>query len=119
MRLWREMAAFSALLHSLGGTAKVYRRGWARDGSREVESLKLIGCYKCLLSRRGNTLTGGEPAAMNQSTGRLYLPAGADIRPGDRVEVSQNGADESFYAAGQPERYPVYLAAELRKEEVC
>ena len=56
---------------------------------------------------------------MNTSTGRLYLPAGADIRPGDRVEVSQNGADESFYAAGQPERYPVYLAAELRKEEVC
>ena len=43
MRLWRERAAFSALLGRLGGMAKVYRRGWARDGSREVESLKLIG----------------------------------------------------------------------------
>ena len=53
MRLWRERAAFSALLGRLGGMAKVYRRGWARDGNREVESLKLIGCYKCLLSRRG------------------------------------------------------------------
>lgn len=85
-----------------------------------MESLKLVGCYKCLLSRRGNTLTGGEPAAVNTSTGRLYLPAGADIRPGDRVEVSQNGADESFYAGrAARERYPVYLAAELRKEEVC
>ena len=38
MRLWRERAAFSALLGRLGGTAKVYRRGWARDGNREVES---------------------------------------------------------------------------------
>ena len=118
MRLWRERAAFSALLRSLGGKAKVYRRGWAKDGDRQVESLRLVGCYKCLLTRRGNTLTSGVPAAENTSTGRLYLPAGADIRPGDRVEVSQNGVDESFHAAGQPERYPVFLAAELRKEEI-
>ena len=38
MRLWRERAAFSALLGRLGGMAKVYRRGWARGSGQSPPS---------------------------------------------------------------------------------
>ena len=82
MRLWRERAAFSALLGRLGGMAKVYRRGWARDGNREVESLKLIGCYKCLLP------AGEHPDGRGTGGGeykhRAALPAGGGGYPAGR-----------------------------------
>lgn len=118
MELWREKAAFLSFCRSFGGEAAVFRRGWVRDGDREVETESLLGRYRCLLTQWSGTDTAGEPAAQNESAAQLFLPLEADIRPGDRVEVTQHGATEGFYAAGQPQRYPVYQAVKLRKEEI-
>ena len=116
--LWREKAAFEALLRGFGGEAEVYRRGWTRDGDRDAEVRELRGRYRCLLSRWSGTGTAGEPAAENRSAARLYLPEEADIKAGDCVIVRQRGAAESFTAAGQPEKYPVDQAVAVRKEEI-
>ena len=118
MELWREKAAFEAFIRGFGGQAEVYRRTWQRVGDRDAEAAEKKGSWESLLTGWEQTDSADSPAAKNHSTARLYLPPEADIAPGDRVEVTQGGAVESFYAAGQPERYPVYQVVKLRKEEI-
>lgn len=117
MEFARERKIFMDFCRQYGGNAVLFRRGWVDDGDRQVETLTAVSESVCLLTLYNSTLAEVDPAAQNRSKAKIYLPDTVDLRAGDCVEVRWGDTCEKYAVCGQPQRYPAYTAAEVRKEE--
>lgn len=117
MGFLREKKNFRGFCDLFGGECRLLRRGWERNGDREVEVLRKVGESRCLLTGMQNTLPDIDPAAMNRARAKLYLPAEVDMQAGDLVEVHWGKNIKRFSVVGAPQEYPVYQMAEIQKEE--
>ncbi len=117
MGLVREEKIFVDFCRRFGGMCRLLRRGFIDDGGRQIESMNAVGESVCLLTGFEGTLPEIEPAALDKSRARIYLPGGVDIRMGDSVEVHWHEKDIPFSVCGLPQDYGAYIAADIRKEE--
>lgn len=113
----REEKMFLDFCRRFGGKCRVLRREWELDGERQREVFKAVGESICLLTKFEKTLPDIDPAAVNRSRAKIYLPGTADIRTGDCLEVRWGKKAHQFVVSGQPQDYVVYTMAEIRKEE--
>lgn len=113
----REEKMFLDFCRQFGGNCRVLRREWKNDGDRQREILRAIGESICLLTKLEQTLPDIDPAALNRSRAKIYLPESVDIRTGDCLEVHWGKGVHHFIVSGQPQDYQVYQMAVIRKEE--
>lgn len=112
----REEKMFLDFCRRFGGKCRILRREWENDGDRQRETMRTVGESICLLTKFDRTLPDIDPAALNRSRAKIYLPA-ADIRAGDCLEVRWGKKVHQFVVSGQPQDYQIYIMAEIRKEE--
>ena len=113
----REERVFLDFCGQFGGKCGVLRRGWEDDGERQREVLNKIGESVCLLTGMGEGMPEEGAAAVNKSRAKIYLPRDTDVRAGDCLEVDWGKESHRFVVCGQPQVYPAYRMAAVRKEE--
>lgn len=113
----REEKVFLDFCGQFGGRCRLLRRGWEDDGGRQREIMNKIGESVCLLTRYEETQPEEDASAVNRSRARVYLPRTSEVRTGDCLEVDWEKEHHRFVVCGQPQKYPAYTAADVRKEE--
>lgn len=112
-------AARAAIENMYCGTCAVYERRKATDGATKITAMhdeaSLQGA-RCRLSyeKCGAAEKEGGAAAAGASV-KLFIAPDAPIRPGSKIEVTQNGVTEWYAASGAPAIYPTHQEVALEK----
>lgn len=106
----RAQGAHRAVLEVMyDGVCNLYEQQPVKDQKTKVTSQREILIEEkipCHLSFTGGvSATGSETVTTAPQTIKLFLPPGRGIKPGSRIEVTQQGRTGSYRRSGKPAVY--------------
>lgn len=109
----------AAIEQTYDGVCNIYQQVPYKDPETKATSHKevsLLTEQPCHLSFSGSPAVsdGGTAAAVTQTI-KLFLAPEIEVRPGSRIEVTQQGRTESYNQSGKPQVYSSHqeIALEL------
>ena len=109
--------ARAAIERLYDGSCTVYEKQKIKnsDGSTSFTSMAALVDIPCRLSYKSvdSISSNDDLSATSAQAVKLFLSPDVDMKPGSRVEVTQNGGTENYKFSGQPARYATHQEVSL------